>query len=364
MRRGAACFGELRPPIESREVASLASLVRDFWSMRFAASTLMHFRKPMGEWAREHIESPRLQRLFVSLVPETAPALFLLMVLGYLERGHLSRPIGGTTAFRDALVQSYLKRGGQVRLQSTVDEVLVSGGKVKGVVLADGSILESDLVVSTASTPETVLGMLGGAYEAQIVRDRLDNWKLFDPIVLASFCVNSSYAGCPSLLLLDHTPELETGGRTTDQIYLRICNDGPGFAPAGHTVIQAMLPSDYHWWATRSDYQREKDALAGRLLSALEGHFPDLRAAVEYTDIATPLTFWKGARSWRGAYEGWMPNGDSFFGQVKKTLSGLSGFYMAGQWVEPGGGVPVACMSGRQVVELICSHQAQKFKTS
>jgi phytoene dehydrogenase-like protein len=63
-------------------------------------------------------------------------------------------------------------------------------------------------------------------------------------------------------------------------------------------------------------------------------------------DLATPLTFWNMAHAWRGAYEGWMPSAGAFFGHVKQALSGLTGVHMAGQWVEPGGGVPMAVMSG------------------
>jgi phytoene dehydrogenase-like protein len=79
------------------------------------------------------------------------------------------------------------------------------------------------------------------------------------------------------------------------------------------------------------------------------------------TDIATPLTYWNMARSWRGAYEGWMPRGDTLFSHVKKKLSGLEGFYMAGQWVEPGGGVPTATLSGRQAVQLVCRDEGRPF---
>ena len=46
---------------------------------------------------------------------------------------------------------------------------------------------------------------------------------------------------------------------------------------------------------------------------------------------------------------------------VPKQLPGLDGLYMAGQWVEPGGGVPMAVMSGRQVVELVCAALGRPF---
>ncbi|MEY4513096.1 MAG: hypothetical protein RLZZ450_5218 [Pseudomonadota bacterium] len=78
-------------------------------------------------------------------------------------------------------------------------------------------------------------------------------------------------------------------------------------------------------------------------------------------DVATPLTYWRTARSWRGAYEGWKPNRESLFGHVARRVTGLSNFYMAGQWVEPGGGVPVAVLSGRDAVQLMCAHEKRPF---
>ena len=56
-----------------------------------------------------------------------------------------------------------------------------------------------------------------------------------------------------------------------------------------------------------------------------------------------------------------MPSAEALFGHVKKTLPGLGGFFMAGQWVEPGGGVPTALMSGRQAVQLACVEAGQTF---
>jgi len=39
---------------------------------------------------------------------------------------------------------------------------------------------------------------------------------------------------------------------------------------------------------------------------------------------------------------------------MSKILPGLQDFYMIGQWVEPGGGVPAVALSGRNVIQIIC----------
>jgi len=346
------------------ELQSIKDSLARVWDSRGQIGTLVHYRKPLGSWIREHLKSEPLRRFMLSMGPPEGPALLPLFVLGYLAKGYLSRPDGGTGRFRDAVIDTYRRLGGDGRVHAAVDEILVDGAPVRGVRLGDGTMIDADLVVSTSSSPETVLRLLGGRFGADEMRERLAKWKLFDPIVLVSYGVASALEGVPPTLLIDGIPAFDVCGHTNERLYLRIYNDDPLIAPPGHTVVQAMLTTDYDTWAKRGEkYTDEKDAIADRVLKQIDPHLPQLRRAVKLVDVATPLTFWNMARSWRGAYEGWIPKADSFFGHVKKTLPGLHGLYMAGQWVEPGGGVPVAVMSGRQVVQLICAEGKRPFKT-
>jgi phytoene dehydrogenase-like protein len=355
---------DLAPPIDRpAELTTVRDGLAQAWEMRGELSTLVHFRKPVGAWAREHLKSAKLRRAFTRLMPEETPAMFLMFTLGYLARGWLSRPDGGTARFRDAIVDAYRSSGGAELLHATVDEIVVAADRVSGVRLADGTIIDADIVISTASTPETTLRLLGGRYGAEDLRARLAKWKLFEPIVLASYGVAAPLDDVMPTLMLDGLAPLEIGGRTDDKLYVRIANDDTAMAPPGHTVVQALVPTSYEWWAKRgSGYGDAKEQVAEKIRARLEEHLPAMKGRVELTDIATPLTFWNMARSWRGAYEGWMPSSESFFGHVKKKLPGLDGLYLAGQWVEPGGGVPTALMSGRHVVQLLCADTGAPFR--
>jgi phytoene dehydrogenase-like protein len=361
----AADFASMDPGVDRPpELATVGDSLARIWDLRHHLGAMSHFRKPVAVWAREHLKNRTLRTLFERLVPEDTPALFLLMVLGYLSRGYLSRPSGGTARFLEAVVETYRRLGGEALLHATVDEVLVASDRARGVRLADGTILDADIVISTASAPETVLRLLAGRYGAPELRHRMERWRLFEPIVLASFGVATDLAGTPPTLLIDGVAPFEVGGRTSDHLYVRIYNDDPSFAPPGHTVVQTMVPTDYAWWAKRGTrYGAEKDAVAETILARIGEHLPAVKGAVKLVDVATPLTYWNMARSWRGAYEGWTPSAEALFGHVKKTLTGLSRFYMAGQWVEPGGGVPTALMSGRQVVQLLCADLDHAFAT-
>jgi len=52
------------------------------------------------------------------------------------------------------------------------------------------------------------------------------------------------------------------------------------------------------------------------------------------------------------------------FTQLPIQLPGLKNFYMAGQWVSPGGGLPSALITGRGVSGLICKKSGKNFVTS
>lgn len=362
---GAKQFLALEPPVvEAQELQSFRDGLSALWELRHVAGTLVHFRKPLGVWTREHLKSEPLRRLLTTVMPPEAPALTLLFLLGYLHRGWLSRPMGGTTAFRDAIIAEYQRLGGETQLHSTVEEILVEGGRARGVRLGDGTMVEADWVISTASTPETVQRLLGNRYGSDEMARRIEHWKLTPPIVLASFGVELPLEGAPHLLSVGGIEPFDVGGVTNDALHLRLCSDDPVYAPRGHAVIQALLSTSYDWWATRGTrYQAEKDAIAQVALDEIDRRVPGAKQAARVVDVATPLTYWSMARSWRGAFEGWLPNESSMFGHVKKTLHGLGHLILAGQWVEPGGGVPPSIMSGRQAVQILCHEAGRTFAT-
>jgi phytoene dehydrogenase-like protein len=48
-----------------------------------------------------------------------------------------------------------------------------------------------------------------------------------------------------------------------------------------------------------------------------------------------------------------MPSRGNITKQLPITLPGLRNFYMAGQWLFPGGGIPPSVQSGKWVIQMI-----------
>ena len=127
-----------------------------------------------------------------------------------------------------------------------------------------------------------------------------------------------------------------------------------------------MLPGDYDYWTElakdRPRYDAEKKAVGDAVVGALDARYPGLRDQVEMIDVATPVTWERYTGNWRASFEGWLPTPKNMTASMRKTLPGLDRFYLAGQWVAPGGGLPSGLMTGREVVQLMCHKDGKAFR--
>ena len=157
-------------------------------------------------------------------------------------------------------------------------------------------------------------------------------------------------------------------GKERKRLTVLIYNFDPTFAPEGKTTLIVSLDTDYDYWEELykkpERYKVEKEQIADTVVALLDKRFPGLAGQVEMRDIATPMTWVRYTGNWRGSYEGWMMSLESLTTQMSKTLPGLENFYMAGQWVNPGGGIPTAIMSGHHTIQMICKKDKKEFVTS
>lgn len=149
---------------------------------------------------------------------------------------------------------------------------------------------------------------------------------------------------------------------------IRIFNYSPNCAPAGRTLMQVMIESEWQpWQDLRQDkdaYQAEKELTAKQVLEGLNEVWPGIKDQVEMTNVATPHTWWRYTRNRQGAFEGFAIIDKVFTTSVKRMLAGLNNFFMAGQWVVPGGGVIPTLVSGKHAAMLLCRRDAKPFCTS
>ena len=102
-------------------------------------------------------------------------------------------------------------------------------------------------------------------------------------------------------------------------------------------------------------YKSTKEAFAKQLIDLVDAKIGNVKDRIEVTDIATPATFNRYTNNWKGSVQGWLPGKNLIaIPPVEPELPGLKSFYYCGHWSVPGGGLPVALKSGRDVAKIIC----------
>ena len=167
------------------------------------------------------------------------------------------------------------------------------------------------------------------------------------------------------ICLLDQ-PLLIAGQEHTDIGVKNYCFD-PSLAPDGKSTLISMIRTNYDYWQRiygHRLYDSEQDQVADIVIDYLETLYPDLRRDIEIIDVATPLSYERYTGNWQGSSCGWLLTKQTMpllITGMEKTIPGVENFYLAGQWVEPGGSVPLAAMSGRNVIQLVCAADKKAF---
>lgn len=296
-------------------------------------------------------------------------SVFILMTLASMHKRQAGYILGGSRKLTKAIVDRYQSLGGEIDYNSRVQKILVENDSAVGVLLQDGSEHRADYVISAADGHATIFDMLEGKYINEKISIDYEQLPVTQPLIYIGIGVNRKFDDVPAAisgLCIELPGPLEIAGAEQKWLNVRIHNFDPSLAPAGKTLVTVIIESEFDYWEKlyndRDQYRAEKEKVAGLIIEQLERRFPGFKSQVEMIDVATPVTFYRYTGNWQGSYEGWQMIPDIVTLSMGKTLPGLRNFYMAGQWVMPGGGIPSGAMTGRFAIQLICRQDKQQFK--
>jgi phytoene dehydrogenase-like protein len=345
----------------TEKLASLAKIAP------FIVPFMKYEKVSIQEFAKR-FKDPFLRKAFAA--PFDLPDFPLLGVAfsyAWMNNKTAGYPIGGSLALARAIEKRFLDLGGKVHYKARVEKVLVEADRAAGIRLKGGEEHRADIVVSAADGRATIFDMLEGKFVDDQIQEHYKSLPRFRPLIQASFGVDRDMRGEPTLAAYELATPMIIAGE--EQKYLSIHNysHDPTTAPPGKSVLVVRLMSDYDYWkklsADKKAYGEEKEKVGNSLMGFLESRYPGISEQVEMLDVATPLTFERYTGNWEGSMEGWLITTKSMRLRMKKTLPGLADFYMAGQWVSPGGGLPGCAITAKEVMQLICHADGKAFQT-
>jgi phytoene dehydrogenase-like protein len=356
------------PPKKAPELFGLI----DGLKMMFTMSPYMKLTKKWGKISiqdfAQRFKNPFLREAFsVNFFPTFLSMFAWLASLGMIQQKSAGYPVGGSLEIARAIERRYLDLGGEIHYKSPVAKILVENDRAVGVRLADGTEHRSDTVISAADGRTTIFDMLDGKYIDDKIQGYYDHLPTMPPVIYIGLGVARLFDEPHSAFGVNYPLDepVTIAGQELKRLPVHIYNFDPNLAPAGKTALRVKLNSSYQYWKKlREDserYKAEKEQIADKVIALLDRRFPGLAGQVEMCDVATPMTFERYTGNWRGSYMGWASTTETLGMRMSKTLPGLGNFYMAGVWVEPGGGTSPAVMSGRNVTQIICKKDKRPF---
>jgi phytoene dehydrogenase-like protein len=324
----------------------------------------------IGEFA-QRFKDPFLREIIPAILWEKDyPLQSLVFTLATLHSGDGAFPEGGSLEFARAIEKRCLDLGGRIFYKSRVEKILEEDGKATGIRLTDGREIKGDYVISAADLRTTLYGILEGRHIDPLHEELFQTCKTMPSMVQISFGVNMDLSSQPKCLGEMYHPDF-LEDRNIDWVMIKnYCFDSTLAPPGKSVVVTGFSDDNYEYWeklaADKDAYRAEKEKLAAAFANELERRYPGFKAAIEVTDVATPMTYVRYTGNWKGTFMTWVitPDKAKKYRMVKKTVPGLDNFWLSGMWVQPPGGVPTGLMTSRQVIQLMCRKDNKRFRTS
>ena len=269
----------------------------NFWSMIQVSPQLIRLQSYRSVYSiiSKFIKDDHLRQVFsfhpllVGGNPYTSSSIYTL--IHYLERNWgVFFVKGGTGALVTALVKLFEELGGEIRLDSPVERIHTSNGRVTGVTTADGWHGDFDAVASNADVVHTYDALLGDNTDAQREAARLKSKRFSMSLFVAYFGVKRRHTQIAHHDILfgprykPHLNEIFNGPEVSDDfsLYLHAPTlTDPSVAPDGCEAFYVLSPVP-HLGNAPVDWSEEGPRYRDKILDYLEKRYlPNLQADIE-----------------------------------------------------------------------------------
>ncbi|HAW16351.1 MAG TPA: NAD(P)/FAD-dependent oxidoreductase [Clostridiales bacterium] len=336
--------------------------VKDYISM---GKNMADFPKVMKEFGKISLEeyskrfrSPLLQKLMCDYLPKSYCAYSFLVSYATMADGNGNIPMGASLQMSLRMERKFKELGGKIFYNSSIDEIVLEKKTATGIRLAGGEFVPADYVITAIDVHPLFHKLLPEKYMPKEIKEAYDapaNYPATSGFQVA-FAVSEKFSRGETIFI-DIDP-IKVGSRSFDRMYVKSYGYDPIFVKDGKQVIQTCITQtdeDFLFWKalSREEYDKIKEELTLEVEKRIVKAFPELTGDMEFIDAWTPLTYERYCNAYHGSYMSFVttPSGKQI--KMKGKLKGIDNLYLAGQWTNSPGGLPVAVASGKFAVQRI-----------
>jgi diapolycopene oxygenase len=319
----------------------------------------MRLGQTVGGTIREFIPDARVAQMldhytqYVGSSPEASPAI--LCAIGHMQSEEgIWYPIGGTRAVPEALVKLGKELGVRYHTSIEVERIVVDGGSVTGIRLADGEVRSFDAVVSNEDAVRTYRELLGGIHA-----DRFNKERSYEPAcsgVVLYLGLNKRYDHLAHHCFVfsrdakeefHHIYDLGKPAPDPTCYLASTTRTESATAPEGGDALYILVHTPY--LRPGQDWNEIFPHYRQVILDKLKrtAGMPDIEERIVFESALTPADIHERYKVLNGAIYGLASHG-RWNGAFKPSnrRRDPDGLFLAGGAAHPGPGMPMVLMSG------------------
>lgn len=316
---------------------------------------------------------PLIKKMILSYMPHTYNIASWFFVLGTFCSGNGALPRGGSQGMINRMEKYFLELGGKIFTNKKAEKLDIENKIATHVRFTDGTSATGDYIICCCDVSVVFNKLLGQEHIDDFFKHRYID-KLKHPIYstfntyiavddTCDFLSDTTWFNCEPYKVM---------GKEQDYILVKNFASEPSFSPKGKNILQTLLvqyEDDYERWSTfyevnREAYKAEKKKIAKAIVTALEKKYPQLKDKMTVIETVTPYSFYRFCGAYKGAYMSFILTPFAKKKTHKGRLRKIKNLYLAGQWLQPPGGLPNAGATGRFVIQRICKQEKIDFNSA
>jgi phytoene dehydrogenase-like protein len=329
----------------------------------------------LGDFLDRNYESEKVKTLFLAnnvygkhggpYQPGTALGLLFHLLSGgeHEQQGFYGHVMGGMGSITGAMAKAAQGFGAEIRTGAAVQQIDSRNGRVRSVVLEDGTEIRARVVLSNADPKRTILGLVP---ERDLPADfvhAIRGIKMDGPCAKVNMVLaeeprftgtpanydpqqRSLFTLVPSLEFAERCYDTAKFGEIPEELWVDCViasNADPSLAPAGKHIMTCFVQY-VPYRLRRGTWDENRELLGDRVVKKIAEYAPNVPGAIIARQIVTPLDL---ERTY-GLTEGNIFHGDLNLEQLffNRPVAGwsqyrtpITGLYLCGAGAHPGGGV-------------------------
>ena len=154
-------------------------------------------------------------------------------------------------------------------------------------------------------------------------------------------------------------------------VNLRYEGHEKSYSPKGKTLLQAMIycseeaavsyiEAKHH---SKEAYQKQKEEIAECISALTVKQFPFLAGKLRAIDVWTPSTYQRYLGTEVGSFMSFAFPKSSIPRELSNRVASFNHLYLAGQWLQMPGGLPIAVTSGKKAILRIVKQDRIRKQT-